>query len=232
MVSQCVSKADEYFTQMMQSKSMCRAKIPACEVHTKAFRGDESKITFVYTKTTKMIQIQGGAILLDKAEEMLKSVLKVYIALLRDGIVEPLPEGGKCWGRAIQESNAQGAFSGFLDEIKEGEIKIEEFEPKHAAFVPEDEKFAAAVADLCNEGTRKLHEYPGWRNKFLQFMLREFNASTDQVLMLSELSDQVPEEEGMQWSMAEESEVKSSRPKAKAGGYRGKSSGDQVNKEF
>lgn len=232
MVSQCVSNADEYLTQMMQSKSMCRAKIPACEVHTKAFRGDESKITFVYTKTTKMIQIQGGAILLDKAEEMLKSVLKLYIALLRDGIVEPLPEGGKCWGRAIQESNAQGAFSGFLDEIKEGEVKTEEFEPKHAAFVPEDEKFAAAVADLCNEGARKLHEYPGWRNKFLQFMLCEFNASTDQVLTLSELSDQVPEEEGMQWSMAEESEVKSSRPKAKAGGYRGKSSGGQVNKEF
>ena len=146
--------------------------------------------------------------------------------------MEPLPEGGKCWGRAIQESNAQGAFSGFLDEIDLGEVKTEEFGPKYAALVPDDEKFTAAVADLCNEGARKFHEYPGWRNKFLQFMLREFNASTDQVLTLSELSDQVPEEDGVQWSMAEENEVKSSRPKAKAGGYRGKSCGSQVNKEF
>ena len=73
MVSQCVSNGDEYLNQMTQSKSMCRAKIPACDVHTKAFRGDETKITFIYTKTMKMIQIQGGAILLDKAEEMLKA---------------------------------------------------------------------------------------------------------------------------------------------------------------
>lgn len=105
-----------------------------------------------------MIQIQGSAVLLDKSEEMLKSVLKVYLALLRDGRVEPLPEGGKMWGQAIQDSNELDAVSGFLKGTKEGET-VETSVPKLQAFVPEDEKFAAAVADLCNEGARKLHEY-------------------------------------------------------------------------
>ena len=48
--------------------------------------------------------------------------------------------------------------------------------------VPESQEFSAAVADLCSEGARKLHHFPAWRNKYLQFMLKEFNASTDQVV--------------------------------------------------
>lgn len=175
-----------------------------------------------------MIQIQGSAVLVDKSEEMLKSVLKVYLALLRDGRVEPLPEGGKMWGQAIQDSNELDAVSGFLEGTKEGET-VETSVPKLQAFVPEDEKFAAAVADLCNEGARKLHEYPGWRNRFLQFMLREFNASTDQVLSLSELADQLPDDDISQWSMADRTELLEVRPKAKASGYRGRASGSQVN---
>ena len=227
MVSQCVADADEYLANMTQTKSMCRAKVPAHAVHSKAFRGDQSKVSFIYTKTTKMIQIQGSAILLDKSEEMLKQVVKVYVALLRDGEVEPLPEGGQCWGRAIKESCDNGAFSGYMDGAKDGEPPATS-EVKIQNLVPDEPQFVAAVADLCNEGARKLHHYPGWRNKFLQFMLREFNASTDQVLALSELSEQLPDDT---WtSLDDESNVAGAgaRPKAQAGGYRGKISGSQA----
>lgn len=227
MVSGYVKDGSEFLENMSQSRSMCKARIPAELVHGRAFRGDQTKVTFVYTKTTKMIQIQGGATLLDKSEDMMKEVLKAYGKLVRDGEVLPLPEGGQAWGVAIKENYDQGCMSRFLEEQREtadgsaaaNEVKKCEKQP----FVPEEEAFTAAVADLCNEGARKLHQYPAWRNKFLQYMLREFNASTDQVLELSELSDRMAKDEVMShWSMEDGTDVSGARPKAKSGGYRPK----------
>ena len=71
MVSEFVSDEKEYEEKITQNKFMCKARIPAHFVNTKAFRAEISLITFTYTKTTKMIQVQGSATLLDRAEETL-----------------------------------------------------------------------------------------------------------------------------------------------------------------
>lgn len=135
----------------------------------------------------------------------------------------PLPDGCQKWGGAIRESIATGSISHFLESIRESEVKTEQQVKtelvKKQTLVPESEEFSAAVADLCSEGARRLHHFPAWRNKFLQFMLQEFNASTDQVLELSELAERMTESESMeQWTF--EDPIGEAKPKARADGYR------------
>ena len=191
MVSEVVTDEKEYEEKITQNKSMCKARIPAHYVNTKMFRADIALITFTYTKTTKMIQVQGGAALLDRAEETLRGVLSAYSKILHEGTIEPMPEGTQVWSRAVKKSIDQGSISGFIEGSKEitpaGPGAKMPQENSKQVMVPEDEIFKAAVADLCNEGARKLFQYRAWRNKFLQFMLRDFNADTDQILELSEL---------------------------------------------
>ena len=235
MVSEIVVDEKEYEEKITQNKAMCKARIPAHYVNTKNFRAEVALITFTYTKTTKMIQVQGGATLLDRAEETLRGVLSAYSKILHEGAVEPLPEGAQVWSRAIKKSIDQGSISGFVEGNRVSALggpdaKFPQENSKHV-LVPEDEIFKAAVAELCNEGARKLFQYPAWRNKFLQFMLRDFNADTDQVLELSELTSEF--EFGLQqqqwedsWSM-EEKDVKGAAAKTAAAksrlsnGYRG-----------
>ena len=95
--------------------------------------------------------------------------------------------------------------------------------PDQQVFTPPDEAFEAAIADLMNEGARKLHEYPLWRNKFLAVMVKEFNGSHDQAMILSEMSaklEQAMNEDGEEWGMVNETKAKASaRPQTS--GYRG-----------
>ncbi len=236
MVSELVVDEKEYEEKITQNKSMCKARIPAHYVNTKNFRAEIGLLTFTYTKTTKMIQVQGSATLLDRAEETLRGVLGAYGKILHEGTIEPLPEGAQVWSRAIKKSIDQGSISGFIEGNKISalggpEAKFPQENAKQV-LVPEDEAFKAAVAELCNEGARKLFQYPAWRNKFLQFMLRDFNADTDQVLELSELTNEF--EFGLQqqqwedsWSFGEDA-MKSAAAKSVAAksrpavsGYRG-----------
>ena len=236
MVSEIVVDEKEYEEKITQNKSMCKVRIPAHYVNTKNFRAEIGLLTFTYTKTTKMIQVQGSATLLDRAEETLRGVLGAYGKILHEGTIEPLPEGAQVWSRAIKKSIDQGSISGFIEGNKISalggpEAKFPQENAKQV-LVPEDEAFKAAVAELCNEGARKLFQYPAWRNKFLQFMLRDFNANTDQVLELSELTNEF--EFGLQqqqwedsWSFGEDA-MKSAAAKSVAArsrpavsGYRG-----------
>ena len=238
LVSGWVKSGDDFLENMTQSKSMCRARAPASVVDSKQFRAETSLVTFTYTKTTKMVRIQGQAVLLDKSEEMLKKVIHAYEKLIKDGEVCPLPEGSQAWGKAIKDSYDQGLVSHFMDEMRmsgEGEdSKSKLIEVKKQTLVPEDEEFTAAVAELCSEGARKLHHFPAWRNKYLQFMLREFNASTDQVLELSDLTDKMndPNEDTASWQMEDGTDLCDAKPKARAGGYRSQVNDRQAKKEF
>lgn len=238
LVSGWVKSGDDFLENMTQSKSMCRARAPASVVDSKQFRAETSLVTFTYTKTTKMVRIQGQAVLLDKSEEMLKKVIHAYEKLIKDGEVCPLPEGSQACGKAIKDSYDQGLVSHFMDEMRmsgEGEdSKSKLIEVKKQTLVPEDEEFTAAVAELCSEGARKLHHFPAWRNKYLQFMLREFNASTDQVLELSDLTDKMndPNEDTASWQMEDGTDLCDAKPKARAGGYRSQVNDRQAKKEF
>ena len=228
MVSEFVTDEKEYEEKITQNKSMCKARIPAHFVNTKVFRADIALITFTYTKTTKMIQVQGSATLLDRAEETLRGVLSAYGKILHEGTVEPLPEGTQVWSRAVKKSIDQGSISGFLEgnkiAIKGGpEAKLPQ-ENEKQVMVPEDETFKAEPLQNCaTKVLASCFNYPAWRNKFLQFMLRDFNADTDQVLELSELRTEFDWGHNLDdsWGMTEEvakTAVAKSRP---SNGYRG-----------
>ena len=137
----------EFLENMTQSHSMRRAKIPANLVNSKGFRSETNKLTFIYTKTTKMIQIQGGATMLDKAHDTLAEVLSCYGKLVQDGEIAPMPDGTQAWGKAIKESYETGSVSKFLEE-SEKKTSGEVTDVKKQVMVPNDPEFEAAVAEL------------------------------------------------------------------------------------
>lgn len=74
------------------------------------------------------------------------------------------------------------------------------------ALTPDDPPFVAAVAELCHEASRKLYDYPAWKQKFLQLMCRDFGADPQMVIELSGLTERfnmsTDDEEG--WSVPSE----------------------------
>lgn len=80
---------------MSQSSSMRKTKIPARHINSKQFASEDNRSIFLFTKTTKMIQMQENVKILDKAEETLKKIPEVYSTVLRDGDVQPLPDGSQ-----------------------------------------------------------------------------------------------------------------------------------------
>ena len=105
----------------------------------------------------------------------------------------PMPEGTGEWSEAFRTVLHEGARSVYLEEkIDEGQpTSTKGNEPRMVrAMTPTDEECCAAVAELCHEGARRLHSYPGWRQKYLQTMLREFGADPELVMELSGLTEQ------------------------------------------
>lgn len=86
-------------------------------------------------------------------------------------------------------------------------------------FIPKDEEYNAAIADLCGEVARRLHNYPLWKQKLLQVLLQDSGASPDQVLELSGLVPQFNLDDD--WRVAEDdtegTSMAAAKPKAKAG---------------
>ena len=74
MVNHWVKDSEDFVSNMTQTRAMCRARVPARVVNSKVFGGEENKLTFTYVRSTKMIQVQGSATFLAKAEDMLKEV--------------------------------------------------------------------------------------------------------------------------------------------------------------
>jgi len=82
----------------------------------------------------------------------------------------------------------KGATSLFLENSGEiGDEKIKDLKPQ--PFIPKDEEYSAAIADLCGEVARRLHNYPVWKQKLLQVLLQDFGASPDQIIELAGLTD-------------------------------------------
>ena len=217
MASVHAKNGEDYLQHLQQSKAMVKIKISAHAMNSKLFRGEENLITLTYTKSTKMIAITGGATYLDGVEDTLTKVLKTYKDLIQEKIVSPMPDGCEGWGQALKNLMDEGIMSYFLRDQEKPEM-VEKGDKDRQVFVPTDEPFVAAVADLMNEGSRKLHEYPLWRNKFLSFMVKEFNGSHDQAMILAGMSADLEE------AMMNEEEwgvVRDAQPKAKAKSYPG-----------
>ena len=166
---------------------------------------------------------------MDDASKTLSKVLEtleMYALLLETNKVNPMPDGAIVWGHAVKYLHDHGVKSLFLEQMKDPELNsADSSDVKVQVHAPDDADFVAAVAALCSQGARRLHYYPGWRNKFLQHMLKEFGASTDQVLELSQLQEtfnETKDEMESTWNMMDDKSTASSTAKAapKPIGYR------------
>ena len=221
LVSSFAKDGKEYDLHISQTKAVCKVKVPASLVNMKEMRGETSLVTYSYCRSTNMVTVNAPVVLVDKAEKMLTDVFQVYGKMIHDQEIVPLPAGAQQWGKAFEMVKEQGAESLYLRglEIEAGvtggsEPKIYEEMQTH---LPKDEEFTAAVADLCQDGARRLHNYPMWKQRFLQFLLQEYGADPDQVMTLSGIPQQFKmntlDEEGWDCGAVQPNDL---RPKSKA----------------
>eukprot|EP00435_Cladocopium_sp_Y103_P011900 s3832_g3.t1 len=226
MVTDFTADDESYLAHLTQNKTTCKAKIPGEIFDAKKFKGEPACVTCTYCKTTGMISINCQAVMMDSAEEMLKGVFQVYAKLVDGGVREPLPAGAQHWGRAMDYLARKGYNSVYLDnkeaDEEEGKIQVKK---ECQAFVPHDEEYTAAIADLCGEIGRKLHNFPLWKKKLLQVMLQDFGANPDQVIELSGLTEHYQLDEPGEWtdmeSMQDDTGMAVAKSKSKPrAGYR------------
>ena len=218
MVSSFVKTGKDYDMHMSQTKALCKVKIPANLVNVKEMRGETALVTYSYCKSTNMVTVNTTAVLIDKAEAMLTKVFQAYGQMLHEGELAPLPPGGQQWGKAFQMVKEQGAVSLYLRGLEnEAEGSIVAPGEELQTHLPKDEEFVAAVADLCQDGARRLHNYPLWKQRFLQFLLQEYGADPDQVMALSGIPRkfQMDEFDSAEWDV-EAVPIADARPKAMA----------------
>eukprot|EP00435_Cladocopium_sp_Y103_P001390 s2644_g1.t1 len=224
MVSQCVESEESYEKHLTQNSTLCRARLAAKHVNSQKFRGEEALVTYAFHKSTGMITVSCGAVFVDEAQKMLSEVLKIYKVVIKDGKIDPLPEGAQAWGRTLNYLMDKGIVSQYVlnqDAPSEGG-KLEEAKERQM-FVPKDEEFHAAVADLCGEVARKLHNYPAWRNSLLQVLLRDYGANPGQVIELSGLAEQYDlTQDDLTWDSFQEVDQPMAQAKAKSASFKGR----------
>ena len=223
MVSSFVKSGEDYDKYMSQTKAVCKVKLPAGVVNSKEMRGETSLITYSYCKSTSMVTVNATVLLVDKAEDMLTRVFVCYAQMLKAGEVTPLPAGAQQWGKALQMIKEQGAVSLYLRGL-ENEIgsvsaggSSTVVTQEMQTHLPKDEEFLAAVANLCQDGATRLHNYPMWKQRFLQFLLQEYGADPDQVMALSGIPEQyqMDQFDVEDWDV-ESVPIQDARPKATA----------------
>eukprot|EP00434_Breviolum_minutum_P039141 symbB.v1.2.034744.t1/scaffold4544.1/size38254/1 len=191
MVSSFAKSGQEYDTHMSQTRAMCKVKIPAEMVNSKEMKGETKLITYSYCRSTNMVTVSAAVVLVDKAEAMLAKVLQAYGQMLHENEIAPLPAGAQQWGKAFQMVKEQGATSFYLRGLEnEATGSLTTTSAEMQTHLPKDEEFSAAVADLCQDGARRLHNFPLWKQRFLQFLLQEYGADPDHVMALSGIPQQ------------------------------------------
>ena len=230
MVSECVESEEKFEKHLTQNSTLCRARIAAKNVNCQKFKGEESLVTYAFHKATGMITVNCGAVFMDESEKMMVEVLKGYKGMIKNGQVTPLPEGAQVWGKALNYLMEKGIVSQYVtNQDNQSETGTMEGMKERQLFVPKDEEYHAAVADLCSEVARKLHHFPAWRNSLLQVMLRDYGANPDHVLELSGLTEQFDlTQADDEWSALQDGDQQMAQAKAKSApssgrmGYRGK----------
>ena len=129
--------------------------------------------------------------------------------------------GGRKWGSVLCYLMKNGLKSAY-----EVVLELEQaFDPKKGnqaagqAYLPDDPEFHAAVGGLCYEGARRIHNFPLWKQKFLQTVLSEFGACPDMILDLSDQAEKFDlTDDGHEWAseMEEAGDQSKSVAKSKA----------------
>ena len=226
-VSACVKDEKEYLENVIQNMSTCKVKIPLQKVNGKEFTGLETKATLTFTKTTRMITVNSGAAYIDQTAKKLEEVLEVYKAFLNNGEIKPLPDGSEMWHEVLGSIKKRGARSAWVA----GSIQANATASNDAMlvgnesgakFTPEDEEFKQAIGHLVFETGRVLANYPTWRNKILDYLVKTCDASTDQVAEIVAMTPQDEEwsEISMQVPIVDHPAF-AAKAKAQSYGYRG-----------
>ena len=220
-----VKDSEEFLACVVQNQTACKIKMPLNKMNSKTFKGVEMKVNLSYTKSTQMIAVSTGAAYLDQAEQQLKDVLGVYRHFIDHRQVLPLPEGSETWSEALGYLRNYGIKSGYLTKTEEEDNDdsmkksyADMFPDARTKFTPDEEEFRAAIAELAHEASRKLYNYPAWKNQILEYLLQEFDADTD---MIRELMS-TPEESETSWTEVTDGSSKMSGAKAKSSGYKPK----------
>eukprot|EP00435_Cladocopium_sp_Y103_P001973 s4656_g1.t1 len=150
MVTECVESGESFDWHLIQNSTLCRARIAAKNVNCKKFKGEEALVTYAYHKSTGMITVSCGAVFMDGSEQMLSEVLKNYKNVIANGRVDPLPEGAQMWGKALNYLMENGIASQYVKyQDDQPGVGSSEDPKERQLFVPKEEEFHAAVADLC-----------------------------------------------------------------------------------
>ena len=73
--------------------AQCRAVVTASRVDCFNFRGKSPRVTFTWTRTTRMIQVQAGAAILDKVSDKIEQLARSYLKGLLEARPQPAPDG-------------------------------------------------------------------------------------------------------------------------------------------
>ena len=173
-----------------------------------------------------MITVHSGAAYIDQTAKKLNEVLEVYKTFLDNGEIKPLPDGSEMWHEVLGSIKKRGARSAWVAEsIQANAMASNDFmlvgNEGGAKFTPDDEEFKLAIGHVVHETGRALTNYPTWRNKILDYLVKTCDANTDQV---AEIVATTPKDE--EWSeVSMQSNIEgtgiAAKAKAQSLGYRG-----------
>ena len=93
--------------KIMHSGSQCLAKIPAVKINDKTFKGNEALVHLIWTRSTRKVQVQAGAAIMNKAKKHGEHLYKVYGKLIDDDKVEaPEDEAEKAAETSVGKTSA------------------------------------------------------------------------------------------------------------------------------
>jgi hypothetical protein len=132
----------------------------------KGAEGDGS-ITLRYTKKTGRITITGKLATLDGAADAVGGLATCYETLLRNGTVLPPPLGAEKAAGQLRFPIRHGYKAA---RPGAGQGAREELTP--AVYVPQDQGYRTAIADVAKYASSSLAEFPEWRDRLHILMIQ------------------------------------------------------------
>ena len=117
-----------------------------------SFEESAAKLTLIWSKKTRKVQVQGPLAMLDRAWEQLIKLLQTYRTCCESRKVLPPPEGGEGAASMLRCP----ARSDYLVSLENGSKSNR----RRATFVPQDPAFGAIVEQITTSGTCLLDRWP------------------------------------------------------------------------
>ena len=170
----------------MSNRSSCKIRLTADMLHTKEFRGNESRVTVIWTKSTQKVQVMAGAAIVDKAASILEELWEKYDKWLNESVVVPPPAGSERLSTLFREK----PYSTFMISLK---VKADALVTRQR-FIPPDPRYTQAMASITEGAASLLADFPEWNLKFQTAMVQDFGAP-EEILHAMWAQEPFPEQE-------------------------------------